>query len=112
MSVFTVFFCGTAASRLDVDNHKPGYPKGETIATLASQCKGNEFTDWIICDGPGSGNLHEDEPQAACDEPLGHEGLRSSALALQIDRGACKCDESRSAEVGDPAREVERRPRL
>lgn len=59
MSVFTVFFCGTGSNSFDTQNKN--YPKGEIISTLASHHKGTEFVDWLACDGPGSGNLQEDE---------------------------------------------------
>lgn len=58
MSVFTVFFCGTGSNSFDI--HNKYYPKGEVISSLASHHKGSEFIDWLICDGPGSGNLQED----------------------------------------------------
>ncbi|NKD87524.1 hypothetical protein HEQ72_04275 [Haematospirillum sp. 15-248] len=59
MSVFTVFFCGTASTRYDA--HNPNYPNGELVSTLAHNCLGKEFADWVIIDGPGSGNLQEDQ---------------------------------------------------
>ncbi len=59
MSNFTVFFCGTGSNSFDFANKN--YPKGELVSTLARHHKGSEFVDWIICDGPGSGNLQEDE---------------------------------------------------
>lgn len=59
MSTFTVYFCGTGSNSFDFANKN--YPKGELVSTLARNHKGSEFVDWIICDGPGSGNLQEDE---------------------------------------------------
>lgn len=59
MATFTVFFCGTGSNSFDFA-HK-GYHSGELISTLARHCTGMEFVDWIIADGPGSGNLQEDE---------------------------------------------------
>jgi hypothetical protein len=59
MSVFTVFFCGTGSNSWDTQN--PNYPNGELISTLASHHAGSEFVDWIVVDGPGSGNLQEDD---------------------------------------------------
>ena len=57
--VFTVFFCGTGSNRLDIKN--PIYPLGELVSTLASHHAGTEFVDWIIVDGPASGNLQEED---------------------------------------------------
>lgn len=59
MSAFTVFFCGTGSNSFDFSNKD--YYAGELISTLARNCSGMEFVDWIIADGPGSGNLQEDE---------------------------------------------------
>lgn len=58
MSVFTVYFCGTSSTCYD--NHNPNYWNGELISTLAANSPGREFADWIIVDGPGSGNLQAD----------------------------------------------------
>ncbi|WP_416421905.1 hypothetical protein RAM80_18455 [Pseudomonas sp. App30] len=58
MSVFTVYFCGTSATCFD--NHHPNYWNGELVSTLAANSLGREFADWIIVDGPGSGNLQAD----------------------------------------------------
>lgn len=59
MTTFTVFFCGTGSNRFDVSN--PNYPNGEIVSKMASRHTGKEFVDWIICDGPGSGDLQTDE---------------------------------------------------
>ncbi|MHC6227281.1 hypothetical protein ACYU03_21325 [Pseudomonas sp. X10] len=59
MSVFTVYFCGTGSHRFDDQN--PNFWNGELVSTLASNDQGREFADWIAIDGPGSGNLQEDE---------------------------------------------------
>lgn len=58
--VFTVFFCGTSADSFGFQH--PNYPNGELVATLANYCgrESMEFVDWIVIDGPGSGNLQED----------------------------------------------------
>lgn len=58
MSVFTVYFCGTGSHRFDDRN--PNFWNGELIATLAANTGGREFVDWIVVDGPGSGNLQDD----------------------------------------------------
>lgn len=59
MAVFTAFFCGTGSSSFDFSN--ADYHSGELVSTLARQCTGMEFVDWIVADGPGSGNFQEDE---------------------------------------------------
>ncbi len=77
MAAFTVFFCGTCSNRLDVNNKD--YPKGELVSTLASHHKGEEFFDWIICDGPGSGNLHEEEKWVTPPEYSTANGIATGA---------------------------------
>jgi hypothetical protein len=59
MAVFTVFFCGTGSNSYDATNKS--YHQGELVSTLARNHLGSEFVDWIIVDGPGSGNLQEEE---------------------------------------------------
>lgn len=59
MTNFTVYFSGTGSNKFD--NFNKTYWNGELISTLASHNIGKEFSDWIIIDGPGSGNLQEDE---------------------------------------------------
>lgn len=59
MSVFTVLFCGTGSTEYDILH--PNYYDGELISTLANNMGGREFADWIVVDGPGSGNLQADE---------------------------------------------------
>ena len=59
MSVFTVFFCGTSATSFQFRHQD--FHQGELVATLARNHAGAEFADWIIADGPGSGNYQEDE---------------------------------------------------
>ncbi len=59
MAVFTVFFCGTGSNSFDFGNKD--YHSGELVSTLARNCGGMEFVDWILADGPGSGNYQEDE---------------------------------------------------
>ncbi|WP_409260731.1 hypothetical protein [Pseudomonas putida] len=58
MSVFNVYFCGTGATAGDVSN--PDYWDGELISLLAFNDQGREFADKIVVDGPGSGNLQDD----------------------------------------------------
>jgi hypothetical protein len=59
MAAFTIFFCGTGSNSYDFAN--TNYVAGELISTLARNHIGHEFVDWIIVDGPGSGNLQEAE---------------------------------------------------
>jgi hypothetical protein len=59
MSTFTVFFCGTGSNKYDTINKD--FKNGELISTLAGNCLGKEFAEWIIVDGPGSGNLQADD---------------------------------------------------
>ncbi|HEX8593805.1 MAG TPA: hypothetical protein VF682_11045 [Pseudomonas sp.] len=59
MSVFTVYFCGTGSSQFDILH--PSYWNGELVSTLASNTANREFADWIVIDGPGSGNLQADD---------------------------------------------------
>ena len=59
MTAFTIFFCGTGSNSYDFAH--TNYHKGELISTLARNHPGREFVDWIIVDGPGSGNLQEAE---------------------------------------------------
>jgi hypothetical protein len=58
MSVFTVFFCGTGSNSFDPFNKS--YWDGELVSKLASHMTDREFVDWIVIDGPGSGNLQAD----------------------------------------------------
>lgn len=59
MAAFTIFFCGTGSNSYDFAN--TNYHQGELISTLARNHAGHEFVDWIIVDGPGSGNIQEAE---------------------------------------------------
>lgn len=59
MSGFTIFFCGTGSNSSDYQNEY--YHDGELVSTLASNMSTPEYSDWIIVDGPGSGNKREDE---------------------------------------------------
>jgi len=59
MSIFTVYFCGTSSTKFD--DVKASFWNGELISTLAQNNLGREFVDWIIINGPGSGNLQDDE---------------------------------------------------
>lgn len=61
MTTFTVFFCGTGSTKFDDSN--ANYWNGELISTLAQNTSSlsKEFAEWIVIDGPGSGNLQADE---------------------------------------------------
>ncbi|MBI6154969.1 hypothetical protein JEP92_23165 [Serratia surfactantfaciens] len=59
MTTFTVYFCGTGSNKFDDTNDD--YWNGELVSTLASNNLGREFAEWIQIDGPGSGNLQDDE---------------------------------------------------
>ncbi|MEX9963966.1 hypothetical protein AB7X34_24850, partial [Proteus mirabilis] len=62
MTVLTVYLCGTGASSFDNNNHNnPVYWRGELVSTLAYNNQDREFAQWFIVDGPGSGNLQEDD---------------------------------------------------
>lgn len=58
MTVLTVYLCGTRSNSFD--NNNPEYWQGELVSTLAHNNLGREFAEWIIIDGPGSGNLQQD----------------------------------------------------
>ncbi len=60
MSVFTIYFCGTGSNSWDA-TYNELYHSGELISTLATNNEGSEFVDWVVIDGPGSGNLQEDQ---------------------------------------------------
>lgn len=59
MTVLTIYFCGTGSNKFDDSNLN--FWNGELISTLASHNLGREFAEWIIIDGPGSGNIQDDE---------------------------------------------------
>ncbi|MGE8178951.1 hypothetical protein [Pseudomonas fluorescens] len=59
MTTLTVYFCGTSSSKFDDAN--ANYWNGELISTLAKNDLGREFANWIVIDGPGSGNQQDDE---------------------------------------------------
>jgi hypothetical protein len=58
-NTLTIFFCGTGATSQGVQN--PDYHSGELVATLYQNCSGISYIDKVIFDGPGSGNLRENE---------------------------------------------------
>ncbi|MFJ4606628.1 hypothetical protein [Pseudomonas atacamensis] len=59
MTTLTIFFCGTGSNKFD-DKHK-SFWDGEIVSTLAAHHSGREFAEWIVVDGPGSGNLQADD---------------------------------------------------
>ncbi|KAB0505328.1 hypothetical protein [Pseudomonas lini] len=59
MTALTIFFCGTGSTKFDDIN--ANYWDGELVSTLASHHLGREFAEWIVVDGPGSGNLQADD---------------------------------------------------
>lgn len=59
MTILTVYFCGTGVTKFEDSNKQ--YWQGELVSMLASNNLGREFVEWIIIDGPGSGNLQQDE---------------------------------------------------
>lgn len=59
MTVLTIFFCGTGSNKFDVTH--ANFWNGELVSTLAANHAGREFAEWIIVDGPGSGNLQADD---------------------------------------------------
>jgi hypothetical protein len=59
MTTLTIFFCGTGSTKFD-DTHE-NFWDGELVSTLASHHTGREFAEWIVVDGPGSGNLQADD---------------------------------------------------
>ena len=93
MTPLTVFFCGTSSTKFDSENKS--YWNGELVSTLAKHNLGKEFAEWIVVDGPGSGNLQADEQFFKS----GHYGISGTLLgsgweenvkhALQIAKGLC-----------------------
>ncbi|WP_332765665.1 hypothetical protein [Pseudomonas koreensis] len=59
MTVLTIFFCGTGSNKFDVTHEN--FWDGELVSTLAANHAGREFAEWIVVDGPGSGNLQADD---------------------------------------------------
>jgi hypothetical protein len=59
MTILTVYFCGTSSTKFDDTN--PDYWNGELVSTLAQNNLGKEFAEWIVINGPGSGNLQDDD---------------------------------------------------
>lgn len=104
MAVFTVFFCGTGSNSFDFANGD--YHSGELISTLARHCSGMEFVDWIIADGPGSGNHQEDEKFVTPGNYWGWQGVSSGkgweenvAHALAMIHGQAKWSRKQLTEL-------------
>lgn len=93
MSTFTVYFCGTGSTKFDTTNKN--YWDGELISVLAANNAGREFADWIIIDGPGSGNLQADDMFTKSEHyglsgTLFGKGWHENVLhALHIMKGKC-----------------------
>lgn len=92
MSAFTVYFCGTGATAGDVSNRD--YWNGELVSSLAFNDQGREFADKITVDGPGSGNLQDDnlfvddrDHGASMGTLLGRGWEENVAHALQVIKG-------------------------
>lgn len=62
MSAYTIFFCGTGSNSNDYQNDN--FHAGELISTLATHMQSPQYNNWIIVDGPGSGNLMANEKWA------------------------------------------------
>lgn len=104
MAVFTVFFCGTGSNSFDFANGD--YHSGELISTLARNCTGMEFVDWIIADGPGSGNHQEDEKFVTPGNYWGWQGVSTGkgweenvAHALAMIHGQAKWSRKQLTEL-------------
>jgi hypothetical protein len=59
MTMLTIYFCGTGSTKFDESN--PIYWQGELISQLAANTLSKEFAEWVVIDGPGSGDLQADE---------------------------------------------------
>lgn len=93
MTVLTIFFCGTGSNKFDTTHEN--FWNGELISTLASNHLGHEFAEWIVVDGPGSGNLQADDLFTRTKEyglsgTLFGKGWEENVLhALNIIKGKC-----------------------
>ncbi|WP_176515295.1 hypothetical protein [Pseudomonas faucium] len=92
MSVFNVYFCGTGATAGDVSNRD--YWNGELVSVLAFNDRGRELAHKIVVDGPGSGNLQDDnlfvddnDHGAAMGALLGSGWQENVQHALQVIKG-------------------------
>ncbi|UVK91026.1 hypothetical protein LOY52_01350 [Pseudomonas sp. B21-051] len=93
MTVLTIFFCGTGSNKFDVAHEN--FWNGELISTLAANHTGYEFAEWIVVDGPGSGNMQADDLFTKTKEygmsgTLFGKGWEENVLhALNIIKGKC-----------------------
>ncbi|MFJ5255117.1 hypothetical protein ACIP8I_07955 [Pseudomonas sp. NPDC088414] len=93
MTVLTIFFCGTGSNKFDVTHEN--FWDGELISTLAANHTGYEFAEWIVVDGPGSGNMQADDLFTKTKEygmsgTLFGKGWEENVLhALNIIKGKC-----------------------
>ncbi len=103
MTVLTIFFCGTGSNKFDF-NHK-NFWAGELVSTLAGNHPGREFAEWIVVDGPGSGNLQADELFAETREYglsgtlFGHGWDENVRHALDIIKGKCEWERKELTEA-------------
>jgi hypothetical protein len=103
MTVFTIFFCGTGSTKYD--SLHENYWNGELVSTLADNMGSREFADWVVINGPGSGNLQADE---LFTEPKGY-GWTGAAFgkgwhenvqhALNLVRGKCDWQRTKLTEA-------------
>jgi len=93
MTTLTVYFCGTGSTKFDNTNNT--YWNGELVSTLASHELSHEFAEWILVDGPGTGNLQADELFYKSEDygmsgSLFGKGWEENVRhALQIAKGTC-----------------------
>ncbi|TDB52901.1 hypothetical protein [Photorhabdus luminescens] len=122
MTVLTIYFCGTGSTKFD--NSSPYYWNGELVSTLAQNNSylSREFAEWIIIDGPGSGNLQHDELWEKSGEywniksiPFGKGWEENVKHAMHIMNGdfqwqrekLTETDYNRLKEAGVPIKDVE-----
>lgn len=104
MTVLTIFFCGTGSNKFDT--HHENFWNGELISTLAANHCGREFAEWIVVDGPGSGNLQADDLFTKTKEyglsgTLFGKGWEENVQhALNIIRGRCDWQREQLTEAG------------
>lgn len=103
MSVFTAYFCGTGSHRFDEAN--PNYWNGELVSTLAGNDQRREFAHWVAVDGPGSGNLQDDqlfvEPGGFFNwtgQLFGRGWEQNVAHVLQMIKGECNWQRTQLSE--------------
>ncbi|MFJ2321759.1 hypothetical protein [Pseudomonas sp. NPDC087817] len=104
MTVLTIFFCGTGSNKFDTTHEN--FWNGELISTLAANHSGREFAEWIVVDGPGSGNLQADDLFTKTKEyglsgTLFGKGWEENVQhALNIIKGKCDWQREQLTEAG------------